>query len=90
MTDKNGARQVRDYLIYVDAEVRKRFDAGMTPDETAFDIALGDFANWLDFERIAVNVDTLYKEYRGETSPPDIQRLFTLMAKLKQARRTPT
>jgi len=87
VTDKDGVRQVRDYLAYVDAEARKRYEAGMSAEEAAKDIALGEYASWLDAERIAVNVDTLYKEYRGDDSPPDVMRLFTLMSDIWRARR---
>lgn len=82
VTDKAGVKQVQDYLSYIDAEARKRFDDGMSADEAARDIGLGKFASWLDAERIAVNVHTLYKEYRGDTSPPDVMRLFSLMAEI--------
>ena len=80
MTDKAGVRRVREYLGYIDTEARRRFDAGMAADEAAKDIALGSFASWSDAERIAVNVDTLYREYRNDPTPPDVMRLFTLMA----------
>lgn len=85
ITDKAGVARVRDYLRYIDGEARARFDAGMDAAEAAKDIALGDFASWGDAERIAVNVDTLYGEYRGDDTdaPRDVMRLFTLMAELK-------
>ncbi len=87
LTDKAGAGRVRDYLGYINHEVRKRYDDGMSIEEAAFDIALGDYANWLDSERIAVNVDTLYREYSGSTEPPDVMQLFGLMARLDRDRR---
>ena len=43
----------------------KRYDAGLSAREAAFDIALGDFESWGDSERIAINVDTLYREFSG-------------------------
>ena len=85
ITDKNGVRQVRDYLSFCDVEARKRFDAGMTVKDAAHDIALGQYADWGDAERIAVNVDTLYRQYRGDMdAPPNVIELFSLMASLKQ------
>lgn len=84
ITDKAGVRRVQDYLRYIDAEARKRFEAGMSARDAAHDIALDDFSSWIDSERIAVNVDTLYREYSGDSSPPDIQKLFGLMAELKR------
>ena len=83
LTDKAGVRGVRDYLTFVAAEARTRYDAGMAAQDAAKDIALGNFANWLDSERIAVNVATLYREF-GDTSAPDNPvELFTQMAALR-------
>lgn len=87
IVDKVGAKSVRDYLVYVNTEARKRFDSGMSPEEAAKDIALGEYRSWLDAERIAVNVVTLYKEYRGDETPPDVMRLFTVMSEIWRAGR---
>lgn len=84
ITDKAGVRKVQAYLRYIDGEARKRFNAGLSVRDAAHDIALGDYASWIDSERIAVNVDTLYREYRGDTSAPNIVGLFSLMAELKR------
>lgn len=83
ITDVAGVRRVQDYLRYIDVETRKRFDAGLSVRDAAHDIALGDFSSWLDSERIVVNVDTLYREYRGDPTPPDAMELFGYMAELK-------
>ncbi len=69
ITDAAGVRRVQDYLRFIDGEARARFDAGLSAKEAALDIALGDFAAWGDAERIAVNVATLYREYRGGPDP---------------------
>lgn len=87
ITDKAGVRRVADYLAYVDREARKRFDAGLPVREAALDIALGDFSSWGDGERIAVNVDTLYREYRGDGKVTPVIELFALMAQVRDARR---
>lgn len=84
---KHQVSRVNDYLRYIDAEARKRFDAGMSAEEAARDIALGDFDAWGDAERIAVNVDTLYRGYRGDASPANAVALFGLMAQLRRDRR---
>lgn len=82
LTDAAGALRVRDYLVYVRDEARKRFDAGLSVPEAARDIALTDFSAWGDAERIAVNVHTLYREW-GATEPPlHAIELFALMAEL--------
>jgi glyoxylase-like metal-dependent hydrolase (beta-lactamase superfamily II) len=87
ITDASGVKQVRAYLQYVDREARKRFDAGLDVAEAAFDIALGDYDSWGDAERIVANVDALYREYRGNRMPPDVPRLFELMARVDRLRR---
>ena len=84
ITDVSGVQRVKDYLSYIDVEARKRFDSGMTVKEAAFDISIFDFESWTDAERIAVNVNTLYREYARDTSPPDTMEVFNLMAKIKK------
>jgi glyoxylase-like metal-dependent hydrolase (beta-lactamase superfamily II) len=82
ITDKEGVRRVRKYLEYIRDEARIRFNAGMDAFEAAKDIELGPFAGWLDSERIAVNVDTLYREFRNGDQASDIIELFSRMAVL--------
>lgn len=82
ITDLRGVRAVRDYLVYVRDEARKRYDAGMPVLEAARDISLADYDSWGDAERIAVNTSVLYKEFAGDTSPNDMTALFGMMAQL--------
>ncbi len=84
MTDAIGVRRVHDYLSYLDHEARLRFDTGMSVEQAALDIALGEYRHWLDPERIVVNVDTLYRGYRGDRRQPDATRLFRLMAQVRR------
>ncbi len=87
ITDKAGVRRVAEYLAYIDREARRRFDAGLTVRDAALDIALGDYAGWGDWERIAVNLDSLYREYRGDGKITPVIELFALMAEVRDARR---
>ncbi len=87
ITDKAGVQRVADYLAYIDREARKRFEAGLPVRDAALDIALGDYASWGDAERIAVNVDSLYREYRGDGKVTPVIELFALMADVRDARR---
>jgi glyoxylase-like metal-dependent hydrolase (beta-lactamase superfamily II) len=82
ITDKRGVAAVREYLEYVAAEARARYDAGMDAFEAARDIALDDYSSWLDAERIIVNVTTLYREFSGDPEPAEIAELFAEMSKL--------
>jgi glyoxylase-like metal-dependent hydrolase (beta-lactamase superfamily II) len=82
LTDIKGVLAVRDYLIYVRDEARIRFDAGLSAREAALDIQLFDYSAWLDSERIAVNVVTLYREFGDTAPPPSPIEMFGLMAEL--------
>lgn len=86
ITGKAGVRRVAEYLAYIDREARARFEAGLGVREAARDIALGDYASWGDAERIAVNVDSLYREYRGDGVVTPVIELFALMAEVRAAR----
>lgn len=87
VTDKAGVRRVAEYLAFVDSEARARFDAGLGVREAALDIALGEYSSWGDAERIAVNVDSLYREYRGDGKVTPVIELFALMAEVRDAQR---
>ena len=82
ITDKQGVVRVRQYLEYVRDQARVRFDAGMDAFEAARDIELREYSAWSDPERIAVNVDSLYREFSGAQASTDIFELFTRMAEL--------
>ena len=82
VTDNRGVRAVRDYLVYIDNESRKRFESGMSAIEAAKDIDLNLFSSWGDGERIAVNVNSLYREYKGEEKREEITLLFEQMAEI--------
>jgi cyclase len=82
ITDKAGAKRMQDYLVYVDGEARKRHAAGMNSWEAAQDIALDSFGAWEDPERIAVTVDTIYREINADTSHRNMTELFSRMMQL--------
>ena len=82
ITDKSGVRAVREYLVYIEAEARKRHAAGMSVMEAAQDISFEDYSSWGDAERIVVNVDTLYKEFNNDPAPSNIVQMFEMMSKL--------
>jgi len=82
LTDRDGVRAVRDYLEYITHEARKRFDSGLSAADAAFDIGLGRFDAWRDAERLAVNVDTLYRQFANDQSERNTLALFELMGRL--------
>jgi hypothetical protein len=82
VTDVAGARRVRDYLALLDHEGRTRHAAGMTAVEAARDIALGEYAGWLDHERVVVNMETLWRELEPGRSATPVPELFIEMGRL--------
>ena len=77
-----GLNLCRDYLVFVRNEAKKRFDKGMTVDEAAKDVDLGQFKQWPNHERILLNLERLWREFRGEdpsTSKLNIAELFLRM-----------
>ncbi len=80
-TGDAGVRGVMAYLEYVYAEARRRFDAGMDAEAAADDIELGEFADWSDSERIAVNVESAYREFDPGREPAPVPELFMRMAR---------
>ena len=83
-----GLNLCRDYLVLIQREARKRFGRGMTVDETAKDIDLGQFRQWPNRERILANLERLWREFRGEdptASKLDIAELFLRMDGMAKA-----
>ncbi|MFI6600726.1 fumarylacetoacetate hydrolase family protein [Nonomuraea sp. NPDC050536] len=80
VTDQDGIRDVRGYLSYVSEQAEAAHAKGLDFKEAAFGIDLGEYATWLDAERVVVN---LYQRYR-ELDPgrPAVDRipLMALMA----------
>ena len=73
LTDKDGVRWVRDYLVFVEQEATKRFEAGLTVEEAVASIDLGRFAVMSEQGRIAANVLNVYEEL--DPSRPRADRL---------------
>ncbi len=83
LTDQAGVTAMADYLRYVQAEATARFQAGMRADDAARDIELGAYGDLLDWERIVINVDSIYRELDPDRPSPDVMDLFRQMAELK-------
>jgi glyoxylase-like metal-dependent hydrolase (beta-lactamase superfamily II) len=82
VTDKAGVAQVRDYLTFVEAEATARHAAGMSDWEAACDIALGEFGEWGERGRLAVNVATVYRSLDPAYRSPDVIEMFRRIAAL--------
>lgn len=83
LTDQQGVQAVADYLTYIYTESAARHEAGMRASDAARDIELGSYRDWLDWERVAINVDSVYRELDANHPAADITDLFRQMAELK-------
>lgn len=63
---KEGISEMKAYLQYVQKESRSFYENGQTASEAARKIDLGPYADWLCPERIYLNVERAYREFRGE------------------------
>ncbi len=84
ITDANGVREVQAYLRYIRAEAIERHAAGMTAEAAAHDIDLGAYSDWSDPERIAVNVETIYRELDPARPTVPTHELMERMARWHQ------
>lgn len=80
ITDKAGVRELKTYFEFILVEARKRFDAGMSDEDAARDISWEAFRDWGEPERVFVNVNAAYRDFTNDHRPPDIVRMFGLMA----------
>ncbi len=80
ITDGSSIERLKAYLTYISEETRKRFDAGMSAQEAARDIAMDAYADWGEGERLVANVAMLYREFGDESMPSDIISLLGMMA----------
>ena len=81
VTDPEGAAKIKDYWSYFASEAKKRYDQGMPAFEASKDIPLGPYASWGDPERLALNVNALYKEFSGSPEPLNPVEQLGQMAK---------
>ena len=70
VTDKEVVRKTLNYLRLVKRTARVHFQRGATVEETSRAVPLGEYADWVEPERVVVNVRRLYQEFRGELPKP--------------------
>lgn len=91
VTDKRGVAQVRDYLAFIDSEATRTHAAGIDAFDAAREIAKSmdaggsTYAQWGEFGRITVNVDTVYRNLDPNHRSPDVIEQFRRMAAIESA-----
>jgi len=81
---REGAEEMRSYLLFVREEAKRLFDAEVPLREAAARIDPGPYACWAEPERIVFSLARAYREFRGEPwdQPVDFIALAELMAEI--------
>ncbi len=66
---KKELAEAGEYFRFLKPEVKKRYDAKMTPGAAAADIKMGKYDNWMGPERLLMNTVRLYDEFKGSLTP---------------------
>ncbi|GBE64736.1 bifunctional 2-hydroxyhepta-2,4-diene-1,7-dioate isomerase/cyclase/dehydrase [Mycobacterium sp. MFM001] len=80
VTDPDGIRAVRGYLVHVNEQAESAYRKGLSFGEAADAIDLGEYATWLDAERIVVNVYQRYRELDPATAQLEPMALLAMQA----------
>jgi 2-keto-4-pentenoate hydratase/2-oxohepta-3-ene-1,7-dioic acid hydratase in catechol pathway/glyoxylase-like metal-dependent hydrolase (beta-lactamase superfamily II) len=80
ITDPDGIRAVRGYLAHVAEQAEAAYRKGLSWAEAADTIDLGEYASWLDAERVVVNVYQRYRELDPNTPQLEIMALLMMQA----------
>jgi glyoxylase-like metal-dependent hydrolase (beta-lactamase superfamily II) len=86
---KEGAVEMRDYLMYIYSEAKHCFERGMPMAKAAQCIDPGPYADWTEPERIVSNVARAYREFQGEPhdAPVDTIAIANIMFDIRQRAR---
>ena len=80
ITDPDGIRAVRGYLVHVSEQAEAAYRQGLSFAEAADNIDLGEYGNWLDAERVVVNVYQRYRELDPNIAELPVLALMTMQA----------
>ena len=80
VTDPDGIRAVRGYLAHVAEQAEAAYRKGLSWAEAADTIDLGEYATWLDAERVVVNVYQRYRELDPDTPQLEVMALLVMQA----------
>lgn len=88
ITDPDGIRAVRGYLVHITEQADAAHAKGLSLAEAVDAVDLGEYASWLDSERVVVNIFRRYCELDPETPQPELMGLFAMQAEWLAKRRS--
>jgi glyoxylase-like metal-dependent hydrolase (beta-lactamase superfamily II) len=80
ITDPDGICAVRGYLAHIAEQAEIAHRNGLSLAEAADTIDLGEYASWLDAERVVVNIYQRYRELDAATPQLDVLSLLAMQA----------
>ncbi|MFZ3304286.1 MAG: fumarylacetoacetate hydrolase family protein [Mycobacterium sp.] len=80
ITDADGIRAVRGYLVHVAEQAEVAYRKGLSFVEAADGIDLAEYASWLDAERVVINVYQRYRELDSGTPELPAMGLLAMQA----------
>ena len=80
ITGADGIRAVRGYLVHVAEQAEVAYRKGLSFVEAADSIDLGEYASWLDAERVVINVYQRYRELDAGTPELPAMGLLAMQA----------
>ena len=80
VTGPDGIRAVRGYLVHIAEQAEAAHRKGLSLAEAAETVDLGEYATWLDAERVVVNIYQRYRELDFTTPQLDVLSLLVMQA----------
>ncbi|WP_204806529.1 fumarylacetoacetate hydrolase family protein [Mycobacterium riyadhense] len=80
VTDPDGIRAVRGYLVHVVEQADAAYHNGLSFAEAVDTVDLGEYASWLDSERVVVNIYQRYRELDPDAPTPELFGLMVMQA----------
>jgi 2-keto-4-pentenoate hydratase/2-oxohepta-3-ene-1,7-dioic acid hydratase in catechol pathway/glyoxylase-like metal-dependent hydrolase (beta-lactamase superfamily II) len=80
VSDADGIRAVRAYLVHITEQADAAYRDGLSFQQAADGIDLGPYADWLDTERVVVNVYQRYRELGADMPQLPATALLVLQA----------
>ncbi len=72
VSGKEVVSKTLNYLRLVRRTTRTHFQRGASVEETSRAVRLGEYADWVEPERVIVNVQRLYQEFQGNLPKPRV------------------
>lgn len=83
VSGKAEVAAMREYLVFVETEARKRYEDGLGVDDAITTIDLGKFADLPESGRLAQNVLNVYQQLDSTVARPDRLNVLTKIAALE-------